>query len=65
VGVLILSFSYSSELFLTLLCHFTWHCRFSCLLLAFAVFLLIDDLLELFLTFWSSNCASWGLGFEL
>jgi hypothetical protein len=31
-GVLILSFSYSSELF------FTWFCHFSCPLLAFAVF---------------------------
>jgi hypothetical protein len=48
-GVLILSLSCSSELFLALLCHFTWLYRFSCLLLAFVVFLLLDDLLELFL----------------
>jgi hypothetical protein len=48
---MILSFSCSSELFLDLLCHFDWICRFSCLLLAFAVFLLLDDLLELFLAF--------------
>jgi hypothetical protein len=40
------------ELFLALLCHFAWLCRFSCLLLAFAVFLFLDDLLELFLAFW-------------
>jgi hypothetical protein len=49
--VLILSFSYSFELFLALSCHFTWLCRFSCLLLAFTVFLLLDDLPELFLGF--------------
>jgi hypothetical protein len=42
----------SFELFLALLCHFTWLCCFSCLLLDFAVFLLLDDLLELFLVFW-------------
>jgi hypothetical protein len=53
-GVLILSFSYSS-----------WFCRFSCLLLAFTIFLLLDDLLELFVGFWSSSCASWGFGFKL
>jgi hypothetical protein len=28
-------------------------------------FLLLDDLLERFLAFWSSSCASCGLGFEL
>jgi hypothetical protein len=50
--VLILSFSYSSELFLALLCHFAWFYRISCLLLAFAVFVLVDDLLELFLAAW-------------
>jgi hypothetical protein len=33
--------------------------------LAFAVFLLLDDLLKLFLDSWSSSCASWGIGFEL
>jgi hypothetical protein len=48
---LILSFSYSSKLFVALLCHFAWLCRFSCFLLAFAVFLLLDDLLELFFVF--------------
>jgi hypothetical protein len=48
---LILSFSCSFEFFFTLLCHFACFCRFSCLLLAFAAFLLLDDLLELFLTF--------------
>jgi hypothetical protein len=63
-GVLILSFcafrafalslsvSSSSELFLALLCHFDWLCRFSCRLLAFAVFHLLDELLDLFLAFW-------------
>jgi hypothetical protein len=45
-GVLILSFSCSSELFLALSCHFAWFCHFSCRLLVFAVFLLLDDLLE-------------------
>jgi hypothetical protein len=49
--VLSLSFSCSSELFLALPCHFVWLCRFSCHLLAFMVFLLLDDLLELFLAF--------------
>jgi hypothetical protein len=44
---LVLSLSCSSELFLALLCHFAWLCHTSCLLLAFAVFLLLDDLLEL------------------
>jgi hypothetical protein len=49
--VLIVSFSCSSELLLALSCHFAWLCRFSCRLLAFAVFFLLDDLLELFLGF--------------
>jgi hypothetical protein len=49
--MLSLSFSCSSELFLALLCHFAWLCHFLCLLLAFAAFLLLDDLLELFLVF--------------
>jgi hypothetical protein len=47
--VLTLNFSSSSELFLALSCYFAWLCRFSGLLLAFAVFLLLDDLPELFL----------------
>jgi hypothetical protein len=63
--VLTLSFSCSSELFLALSYHFAWLYRFLCRLLAFAVFLLLDDLLELFVDFWSSSCASWGLGFKL
>jgi hypothetical protein len=46
-----LSFSFSSELFLALLCHFTCLCRFSRILLALTVFLLLDDILELFLAF--------------
>jgi hypothetical protein len=59
--VLILSFCISFELLLLIL----WFCRFSCLLLIFAVFLLLDDILELFVGFWSFICASWGLRFEL
>jgi hypothetical protein len=53
------------ELFLALLSHFDWFCRFSWFLLAFMVFLLLDDLLEFFLAFWSYSCASWGLRIEL
>jgi hypothetical protein len=41
-----------SELFLALSCHFAWIYRFSCFLLAFAIFLLLQDLLEFFLVFW-------------
>jgi hypothetical protein len=58
-------FFFYFEYFLTLLCHFAWLCRFSCLLVTFVVFPLLDDLLELFLAFWSSSYASWGFGFEL
>jgi hypothetical protein len=43
--VLSLSFSCSSELFLTLSCYFVWLYHFSCCLLAFAVFHLLGDLL--------------------
>jgi hypothetical protein len=50
--VLSLSFSCSSELLLALFRHFGWLYRFSCILLAFAVFRLLDDLLEFFLAFW-------------
>jgi hypothetical protein len=50
--VLILSLSCSSVLFLALFCHFAWFYHFSCRLLAFMIFLLLDDLLELFLAFW-------------
>jgi O-antigen ligase len=39
------------ELFLALICHFGSVCRFSCLLLILRLFLLLDDLFELFLTF--------------
>jgi hypothetical protein len=41
-----LSVSCSFEFFLALLCHFAWLRRFSGLLLAFTVFLLLDDLLS-------------------
>jgi hypothetical protein len=33
--------------------------------LALQFFLLIDDLLELFFGWWSSSCASCGLGFKI
>jgi hypothetical protein len=48
----LLSFCVDYELFLAFLCHIAWLCRFLCLQLAFAVFHLLDDLLELFLAFW-------------
>jgi predicted membrane metal-binding protein len=64
-GVLILSFCVEFELFLALLCHFAWLCRFSCLVLAFAVFLLEMTFLSFSWLFGSSNYASCGLGFEL
>jgi hypothetical protein len=54
-GGLILSFSLL----------FLWFCRFSCHLLVLRFFLLLDDPLELFFGFWSSNCASWGLRFKI
>jgi hypothetical protein len=44
---------------------FSLLCRFCCHLLVMQVFLLLDDLLELFFGFWSSICASCGLGFEI
>jgi hypothetical protein len=50
--VLILSVCLEFEPFLALSCHFAWLCRFSCLLLALMVFLLLDELLEFFLAFW-------------
>jgi hypothetical protein len=40
-------------------------CRFSCHLLVLQFFLLLDDLLELFFSFWSSSCASCDLGFKI
>jgi hypothetical protein len=49
--VLILSVCLEFELFLALIYHFAWICRFSYIVLAFTVFLLLDDLLELFLGF--------------
>jgi uncharacterized membrane protein YuzA (DUF378 family) len=42
---------FNFDLFLALLCHFSWLCRFSYLLLTFAVFYLLDDILEFFLAF--------------
>jgi hypothetical protein len=40
-------------------------CRFSYHLLVLWFYLLLDDHLELFFTFWSSSCASYGLGFKI
>jgi hypothetical protein len=48
----LLSFCVDFELFLALSCHFAWLCRFFCLLLTFVVSLLLDDILELLLSFW-------------
>jgi hypothetical protein len=48
-----------------LLFAFSLVCRFSCHLLVLRFFLLLDDLIELFFGFWSSSCASYGLGFEI
>jgi hypothetical protein len=46
------------ELFLALLYHFGLVCRFSRILLVLQLFLLLDDLLNLFVGFWSFSCAS-------
>jgi hypothetical protein len=51
--------------FWVFLCSFAWFCRFLCILLDLRFFLLQDDILEFFFGFWSSSCASWGLGFEI
>jgi hypothetical protein len=44
---------------------FSLVCRFSCHLSILQFFLLLDDLLELLFGFWSSRCASCGLGFKI
>jgi hypothetical protein len=31
----------------------------------YGFFLLLGDILKFFLAFWCTNCASWGIGFEL
>jgi hypothetical protein len=49
------------ELFLL----FSWFYHFSCLLLVLRRLLLLDGILELFVGFCSSSCASWGLRFEI
>jgi hypothetical protein len=49
------------ELFLL----FSWSCRFLCQLLILRLLLLLDGLLKLLVGYLSSNCASWGLGFEI
>jgi hypothetical protein len=59
-GLLILSFYFDFELF----------CAFLVLplfvpFLSFVVFFLLDVLLKLFVSFWSSSCASWGFRIEL
>jgi hypothetical protein len=58
-------FKGSFELSVSLL--FLWFAtlRFSCHLLVLQVFLLLDDILELFFGFWPSSCASCGLGFKI
>jgi hypothetical protein len=54
-GVLSLSFS-----FLLL-----WFAAFRAMCGFAAFFLLLDDHLELFFGFWSSSCASYGIGFKV
>jgi hypothetical protein len=53
------SLCFGFELFLILFCYFAWFAAFRAFV-GLAVFLLLDDFLELFSTFWSSSCASWG-----
>jgi hypothetical protein len=57
-------FCFAFDLFLAFLCHFAWFVAFRAFV-GLAAFLLLDDLLELFLTFWSSSYASWCLKFKL
>jgi hypothetical protein len=57
------SFMGSTDFELFLL--FSWFCHFSCLLFVLRLLLLLDGLLELFVGFWSSSCASWGLVFKI
>jgi hypothetical protein len=40
---------------------FLWFATF----LLFSVFLVLDDLLELFFGFWPSSCTSCGIGFKI
>jgi hypothetical protein len=58
---LILSFCFGFEFS----CSFHNFAAFHVFCWLFAVFLLLDDLLELLLAFWSSICPSWGLVFKL
>jgi hypothetical protein len=44
---------------------FSLICRVFCHLLVLWFLLLLDDLLELFFSFWSSSCTSCGLGFKI
>jgi hypothetical protein len=44
------SFCFSFELFLALLCHFTWFVAFR-VFVGLAIFLLLGDIIELFLLF--------------
>jgi hypothetical protein len=53
--------SFEFELFVA----FSLVCHFSCHLLVLRFFLLLDDLLELFFSSWSSSCASCGLEFKI
>jgi hypothetical protein len=58
------SCSFCFELLLALLYHFLGLSLFVFLLVLW-LFLLLDNLLELFVGFWSFSCASWGLEFEI
>jgi hypothetical protein len=58
------SFYFGFEIFLAHLCLFAWFATFRAFV-GLAVFLLLDDLVELLLAFWSSSYASWGFGFEI
>jgi hypothetical protein len=55
------SFEFQLELFFS----FCLICCFSCYLLVLWFFLLLNNLLKRFFGFWSSSCASCGLGFEV
>jgi hypothetical protein len=54
------SFCFGFELFLALLCHFDLFAAFLALCWPCSFFFLLDNLVELFLAFWSSSCAYMG-----
>jgi hypothetical protein len=59
------SFYFGFELFLTLLCHFAWFTSFRIFVGLATFFLFLDELLELFLAFYSSTYVSWDFRFGL